>query len=120
MLACQMPKKVKRPAVMIFPDGREVCSETKQGRRIYFGRLYVMEVRQGFKCAICERIAGSQMQFDHQNGRGHGGGHRDDRIEVEGSWINAALCEACNILKGSKRYKWLGNKYSPVTKEMAA
>jgi len=117
MLACQKPKRVKRLPIVVFDDGREVCTATVQGWRIYKGRLYVMEVRQQFRCAICERTEGSKMQFDHQDGRGHSGGRRDDRIEVDGQWKNAALCENCNLAKGSKRYAWLNGKYLPVTKD---
>ena len=81
---------------------------------MYRTRTYEMEVRQGFKCAICTRISGSSMQFDHQDGRGHGGGNRDDRIvDDQGNWLNAALCAACNTLKGSKRYHWKNGAYIP-------
>ena len=74
-----------------------------------------MEVRQGFQCALCTRIAGSVMTFDHQAGRGHGGGHRDDRIvDEQGNWINAALCMSCNGKKASKRYHWKNGQYLPI------
>lgn len=52
--------------------------------------------------------------FDHQSGRGSNSSHRDDRIEVDGEWRNAALSLASNTLKGSKRYEWRGGKYLPV------
>lgn len=106
-------------AVKIYPDGREVCNrDIAEGKHEYDSRRYQMEVRQGFRCAICERIASCMMQFDHQDGRGHGGGNRDDRIEVEGKWFNAALCHMCNTEKGSKRYQWLNGKYVPVSREV--
>jgi len=52
-------------------------------------------------------------EFDHQNGRGSGGGHRDDRIAIDGLFYNAALCHDCNTEKGSKRYEWRDGKYVP-------
>lgn len=105
----------------ILPDGREVCNlQTAEGGRIYKRRTYEMEVRQGFRCAICERTAGSSMEFDHQDGRGMNGSNRDDRIVDEnGKWLNAALCHDCNTIKGSKRYYWLNRKYVPKLKEVA-
>lgn len=85
---------------------------------MYKDRLYEMEVRQGFRCAICERTAGSRMEFDHQDGRGMNGGHRSDEIlDDKGGWINAALCHDCNTRKGSKRYQWIDGKYVPITKD---
>jgi hypothetical protein len=99
--------------------GPEICDErTAEGFREYNRRRYQMEVRQGFQCAICERIAGSRMDFDHEQSRG--GGKRDDRIEVDGKWKNAALCRKCNTLKGSKRYHWLNGKYVPVNNSQEA
>jgi hypothetical protein len=41
--------------------------------------------------------------FEHQDGRGMGGGHRDDRIEIDGKPYNGAACLSCNGSKGSKR-----------------
>jgi hypothetical protein len=58
------------------------------------------------------------MEFDHQAGRGSGGGNRDDRIlDENGNWMNAALCTKCNTKKGSKRYEWRGRRYLKVVKE---
>jgi len=108
--------KTRRPTTPIFyPEGvggPEIYNlETAEGKRLYYGNLYKIEVRQGFQCAICERIAGSRMDFDHEQSRG--GGKRDDRIEVDGKWQNAALCRRCNTEKGSKRYHWNSGKYVP-------
>lgn len=114
----------RRRSPMQYPDGiggREVCDRTTaEGNRRYEDRRYQMEVRQYFHCAICERIAGSRMDFDHEQSRG--GGKQDDRIEVDGKWKNAALCRRCNTEKGSKRYHWLGNppKYVPVNNSQEA
>jgi len=118
MLACQRPPRRKREPIQVFPDGREVCDlDTAKGRAEYANRLYEMEVRQYMRCAICEQMLYPRvLEFDHQDGRGHGGGHRDDRIIVNGQWHNAALCESCNTEKGSKRYHWIEGKYTPVVK----
>lgn len=118
MLSCQRPPKRRREAIKKYGPREVFDLKTKEGLRMYRSNLYEMEVRQGFQCAICQRIAGSMMQFDHQDGRGSNGGHRDDRIvDEEGDWINAALCANCNSLKGSKRYHWLNGKYVEKFKE---
>jgi hypothetical protein len=117
MLACQMPPKRRQPPVNKIGKREVFNMKTKEGRRMYKDLLYEMEVRQNFKCAICERTAGSRMEFDHQDGRGSGGGNRTDAIiDEKGGWINAALCSNCNTLKGSKRYKWVNGKYVPVSR----
>jgi len=103
-------KRSPRIGLIVYPDGREVCRrETRKGREIYRERLWLMLVRQGHRCKMCKkRLTLERATFDHENGRGSGGGHRDDRIErldVEGKLIlqNAALCYVCNMAKGSKR-----------------
>lgn len=115
-----MAKYFVAKAVIVkkYPDGREVCNDkTREGRELYTRRLVNMCVRQQYRCAICNGyIESFTASFDHQDGRGSGGGHRDDRIEVDGKWKNAALCIPCNGLKGSRRYSWQGNKYLPVSK----
>ena len=98
-----------KPAVKTYPDGREICLETKGE---YLFRLNSMRERQCNLCAICRQHA--HLLFDHEAGRGSGGGHRDDRIEVTGHWQNAALCYDCNQEKGSKRYHWVNGVYEPV------
>lgn len=104
-----------KPAIRKMKDGREVCLDTLVGRGEYRDRMLAMADRQDWLCAICGRaMAGWTLTFDHQAGRGLGGGHRDDRIEVDGNWQNAALHGACNIGKGSKRYEWRDGKYQPV------
>lgn len=54
------------------------------------------------------------VTFEHQDGKGMGGSHQDDRIEIDGEWYNAAAHWKCNNDKGSKRFKWVGDKYQPV------
>lgn len=101
--------------VMTYPDGREECMmKTLAGRMEYDRRRNAMAVRQLFKSAIGGadlRIWGAQ--FDHQNGRGANGSNRDDRIEVDGEWFNAALTPNDNMAKGSKRYHWQNGLYVP-------
>jgi len=105
-------------AVTTFPDGRERCNTNAAGKREYLARTVEMWERQNGLCAICGHpIELRYAQFDHQAGRGHGGGHRTDAVlDVEGNWINAAVHGICNIRKGSKRYHWLEEKYVPVSK----
>lgn len=108
----------KTPAVM-YPEGvggREVCSPTAAGRKEYKRRTEDLERRQKHRCAICLLVF-MRMQLDHQDGRGHGGGHRDDRIVINGEWHNAALCDFCNKNKASRRYRWKNGKYVPVVME---
>lgn len=105
------PIKNRTPTVKTFLCGREVCQPTAAGRREYKSRTDAMQKRQGGRCALCPWYLG--MTFDHQDGRGSGGGHRDDRIEIDGKWHNAALCIQCNGLKGSRRYHWIDGIYIP-------
>lgn len=107
--------KTKKAAVRVFGDGREVVHRAQ----IYIERTEAMARRQKNKCAMCVlsfAIVG-RPTFDHEAVRGMGGGHRDDRIEVNGKWQNAALCVACNTLKGSKRYSWVNGVYQPVPRK---
>lgn len=102
------------PAIKTFRDGREVCQANAAGRREYRERKRIMVLRQNFRCGACSiDIETFTAQFDHQDGRGSGGGHRDDRIEIDGKWHNAALCSDCNTRKGSVRYHWKDNVYVP-------
>jgi hypothetical protein len=97
--------------VTTFPCGRQECLKTAAGVREYRRRLAVMVERQLSRCAICLKVR-EGMQFDHADGRGHGGGHRDDSIwNEDGIPKNAALCGNCNTLKGSRRYTWIDGVY---------
>lgn len=103
------------PGVKTYSDGREVCTGTAFGKREYKRRTEAMRERQGGRCAIGgEWLAVGEAQFDHEAGRGSGGGHRDDRIEIDGQWVNAAVCGECNGRKGSRRYEWRGGLYLPI------
>jgi hypothetical protein len=106
-----------KPSVKVYPDGREVCNlRVKAGKQEYYTRTIMMLERQKMLCAIClHGIHYIWAEFDHEAGRGSGGGHRDDRIEVDGHWQNAAVCRGCNSRKGSQRYHWVDGKYIPKT-----
>lgn len=113
------PSQVRkqRLVVKVYPDGREVCVlTTKKGMDEYMDRKKKMWERQGRRCALqisdqCKVRQGrwpfDATTFDHQNGRGMAGGKRDDRIEVEGKWLNAAVCWGCNGLKSSQNIPYL-------------
>lgn len=94
----------KTPQVWTYPSGREVCPKTVLGKREYMRRIEAMWMRQRGLCCLCRLpVALSQCVFEHQDGRGHGGGNRDDRIERDGKPYNGASCYRCNSDKGSKR-----------------
>jgi hypothetical protein len=83
-------------AVRRYPDGREVCTETAQGRREYARRVELMLERQSYRCCLCgERLALAEATFEHQRRRGMGAAFRDDRDDRNGSahW-------SCNVKKG--------------------
>lgn len=112
MLACQRKKLPRQGAVK--KNGKVLNLETKEGLREYRSRTWEMSDRQKELCAICGYWM-LRPTFDHEAGRG--AGKRDDRIVDDGgNWINAAVHEHCNCLKGSKRYKWVNGVYKPVEK----
>jgi hypothetical protein len=114
---CQKPKKEPQPAVRILKDGREICNHlTKAGRDEYHRRLREMWDRQKRICCLLGHVEGCpgrlhlpDLVFEHQDGRGSGGGHRDDRIEKpdpktgEMKPYNGAAHAYCNLKKGSLR-----------------
>lgn len=60
--------------------------------------------RQGKTCRICGRkLALGEAVFEHEDGRGFNGSHRDDRIEIDGQPKNGAAHPLCNTQKGSRR-----------------
>lgn len=99
----------RKPAVKVFPDGREVCQKNAAGKREYARRTAQMWNRQKGICGL--RISpGCAIEvpiylatFEHEAGRGFNGGHRDDRIEIEGKPVNCMACAECNFHKGSRR-----------------
>lgn len=92
-------------AVRVYDDGREVCNLLcKAGKAIYEQRIAEMWYRQSGKCCICGNPLNLfRATFEHQDGRGMGGGHRDDRIEKDGNPYNGAAHWWCNGEKGSRR-----------------
>jgi hypothetical protein len=112
------PKQVKKKpvAIRVFKDGREVCNlNIKEGRDTYMQRIRDMRDRQGKVCCLYGVIqecpgflALKDATFEHQDGKGHGGGHRDDRImrpDKKGVLrpYNGAAHYKCNALKASRR-----------------
>lgn len=97
-----------KDAVKVFPCGREVCDKTTSGLRLYRNRTLLMMIRQNYLCALCGMFMQSyEATFDHEDGRGMGGGKRDDRIEVDGKWKNAAVHGSCNGAKGSRKIPYV-------------
>jgi hypothetical protein len=83
-------------AVRVYPDGREVCTDSPAGWREYKRRVEAMLLRQGGRCCLCKkRLALSQATFEHQRRRGFAATFRDDRDDRNGAshWI-------CNMEKG--------------------
>ena len=88
-----------KPAVKVYRDGREVCSETTAGKAEYVRRRRVAWEDQKGICSICHLpVSWEEATSDHKNPRGMGGGSRDDRQEN----INAVHYR-CNSEKGSRR-----------------
>ena len=106
---------LKESGVWIYPSGRQVCDlRSTAGRAEYGRRIAAMHERQKGICCLSGHIEGCpgplrlfEAVFEHQDGRGHGGGNQDDRIEVmkDGKliWQNGAAHFVCNGLKGSRR-----------------
>ena len=85
----------------IYPDGREVCQNSKDGWLEYKRRVKVMHQRQGGRCSLCNRpLALGNATFEHQRRRGMGAAWRDDRIEKDGLPWNGAAHWICNAEKG--------------------
>jgi len=112
-----VPKFLCDDGVYRYPDGREECeTKSKKGREEYARRTRDMWERQHHMCRLqisdqCKakrgRLLITEAEFDHEDGRGMGGSHRDDRIEVNGKPQNGAVCHWCNTLKGSRRIPYL-------------
>lgn len=104
-----------RPIVRVTRDGREICNRNSGlGRIEYKVRIIAMVRRQkGFCCLdgiapMCPgRLSEAEATFEHEDGRGMGGGKRDDRIVLpNGQWQNGAAHNACNSWKGSRRIEY--------------
>lgn len=114
MTSCPKPKDqpaIRHPIIRVLPDGREIVNiRLPSGMREYRERVAGMVVRQSGRCCLeayapmCPgalRVA--EATFEHEHGRGHGGGKRDDRVSLpDGTWINGAAHPLCNEWKGSR------------------
>lgn len=113
------PKKKTMPAFKVLKDGREVCTDTRQGHLEYRSRTEQMARRQEMVCCLCKdyrnpmslaRGFAFSATFEHTNGgkgggKGMGGSRTDDRIvDADGNWLNGASHWECNSRMGSKRY----------------
>jgi hypothetical protein len=88
-------------AVRVYPDGREVCQNSKAGWIEYKRRVKVMLQRQGHRCCLCNRpLALGNATFEHQRRRGMGAAWRDDRITKDGQDWNGAAHWMCNSNRG--------------------
>lgn len=98
-------KRTQRPILKVFPDGREVLDlSTKGGREEYRNRTMMMRFRQVDKCCLCWNFLPEEYAtFEHEDGRGFNGSHRDDRIYRDGKKYNGAAHSHCNLVKGSMR-----------------
>jgi hypothetical protein len=95
-------------ALITYPDGREVCTNTPQGWALYKQRTLEMARRQGWLCCICTSwvhpMNCRSVTFEHSAGRGMDAAHRDDRIvDEKGQPMNGAAHKICNGEKGSRR-----------------
>jgi len=107
---------MKPEAIKVMDDGREVCNlRTVEGERIYDARIEEMWHRQVAVCCLSRyirecpgRLELSEATFEHEDGRGMGGGHRDDRTWKDGKRYNGAAHGLCNQLKGSRRIDYNG------------
>jgi len=110
-MASPRPKYLCPDGILHFPSGREECHLlSKKGADAYQNRKREMWERQGQMCCYhgyldsCPgRLFWKDAVFAHEVPRGHGGGSRDDRIEVDGKRVNGAAHAACNSLAGSRR-----------------
>lgn len=108
-----------KAAVKVYPSGREVCHKTVAGVMEYRRRVEMMWTRQQALCAICGHyLRLDQATFEHQDGRGMGGGRRDDRTEISGEPYNAAAHGLCNASKGSKRTPYLIQPHAQFEKHL--
>lgn len=101
------PSQIKKApeAVRVFRDNREVCNLLcKSGRDEYERRKRLMWERQLKTCILCSQpLAWKDTTFEHQDGRGFGGGHRNDAVTKNGAPYNGVSHGWCNAKRGSKR-----------------
>ena len=84
-------------AVRLYPDGREVCTDTPGGWKEYGRRIDRMLQAQGWRCCLCGKKIRTRQDatFEHSRRKGMGAAFRDDREDRNGAahWI-------CNREKG--------------------
>jgi hypothetical protein len=108
-----VPRKLE--AVRTMRDGRQICSNTAAGKREYKSRLLEMLSRQESLCCLCGGyLHACDAVFEHEHGRGLNGGHREDRIEIDGRWVNGASHFLCNGQKASVRGNYNETRNSEV------
>jgi hypothetical protein len=107
-MAFPKPSAMKEeiPAVIVYPDGREVCTNTPKGQTEYRSRRSRMYRRDKGICVHCKLkiIPACAATWEHLKGRGMGGAKRDDRIE-----FGAVAHALCNQLAGSPNSKLTRN-----------
>ena len=88
-------------SVRRYPDGREVCQDSRAGYQEYKRRLIEMLKRQNYFCCLCgKKLYFADATFEHQRRRGMGAAFRDDRIEKDGKDFNGAAHWICNVERG--------------------
>ena len=100
-------KDMREPvAVRVLADGREICNQlTAAGKAEYLRRKWAMRDRQNEICCFHGFIPQcpgympeEETTFDHEHKRWK----KDERIEVDGNWLNGAAHLLCNCIVGSR------------------
>ncbi len=101
MIAFPKPKDIlhSKPAVKVYPDGRQVCQETKAGKEEYVRRRRIAWENQMHICPLCLLpLRWEDATTDHIRPRKMGGSERDDSQDNL-----QAVHLICNGIKGSRR-----------------
>lgn len=94
-----------------YPDKRQVCCDTADGKREYNRRIQEMRLRQHGICCLLGKVksckglmSAEEATFEHGEPRRMGAAFRDDRIwDENGDPMNGAAHGWCNREKGSRR-----------------
>lgn len=80
------PKQRKRRddrSFITYRDGREVCRNTPAGQREYAARRKARWAMDNGICCLCDTFVPVEIcTTEHPDGRGAGGGKRDDRVSM--------------------------------------